>query len=128
MSTWDRSQVEALMSAQDAEIESLRARVAALEASVRYYEGALCFGDTRIMLLHSGSGAMTIDPEKVGDVLRERDALKTELDKRLAIINTAIKILHRMPHLEDCDATLSEFTQPCDCENGAALTILEGST
>jgi hypothetical protein len=68
--------------AQRKEIEHRDGRIKSLCERVSYYESALCFTPPRLWALPpDGVVTGTIEPERVGEVLAERDALKAEVER-----------------------------------------------
>jgi hypothetical protein len=55
--------------------EGVKADNARLQANLRYYEETLYLDNSRTAIEH-GSDVATIDPEKVGDIVRENERLK----------------------------------------------------
>jgi hypothetical protein len=94
------------------EVASLRARVAAVEAErdrfaadldreqvkTRYYEGAVCLTNPFALPGSWSSGeepvvVKAIEPERVADVVRERDSLRSRSAARIASLEEALKPL-----------------------------------
>lgn len=73
-----KSAVEEAVKSLKIELEFERGVRTAMAKALNYYESALCVGDLRIAL-HGGGDALAINPERVSDVLKERETLKADL-------------------------------------------------
>ena len=66
-------------------MDHLEAEVARLRERVRYYEHTLCVGDVRVAL-KSDVDTAAISPERVGEVLAERDRLLKHAERMAAAL------------------------------------------
>src|SRR5690606_2272372 len=68
------------LNALQAERDALLTEVSDLREKVRYFEDTVCCPDMRVML-SNGCSTMAIDPERVADLVRERDRLRQTAGK-----------------------------------------------